>query len=213
MELIPVNVGEPGVSCDVSCYDVKTDAVTVSDLIQRIMVASGPVGRGRGTVYVGHDARPSIYVCDYDGSGVCCFAAVGYEESLAAEIVSVRLEDSWGRADYRVKVKASCKLIDSPGKKYSKRRLRRELFYTLRDALDAAGNYALKNEGLVVGAQVELDPLRAKLNSLENGFDHVDRRFREKVGPVKGEFDAVRVVDKNSLEDIAYFCYWTDVIE
>lgn len=94
--------------------------------------------------------------------------------------------------------------------------MRTEVFYTLYDAECAACAYAEKHNGLVVGAHVEtadIYPLRGTIDPVRVDFTD-PRFFRNTEGcELPTELDAVRVVDRNTLEDIGLFGYMEDMID
>lgn len=90
--------------------------------------------------------------------------------------------------------------------------MRKELYYSLYDAECAASAYAKDHNGLVVGMDVELLPLRGVIDD-RSRIDYEDRRFTKNVPTWSGETAAVRVIDKDSYQDIALFGYWDDEID
>lgn len=93
--------------------------------------------------------------------------------------------------------------------------MRTELYYTLYDAECAATAYAGKHDGLVVGANVETEgiyPLRGTVAPRDADF--TDPRFlRNTENAVPEELDAVRVIDRETREDIGLFGYLEDMID
>lgn len=87
-----------------------------------------------------------------------------------------------------------------------------QIYYSLYDAECAADEYAQRHGGLVVGMQAEMLPLRGTIME-DDPADHVDDRFTKNVGTRPGTLEAVRVIDKETLKDIALFGYHTDEID
>ncbi len=94
--------------------------------------------------------------------------------------------------------------------------MRTEVYYTLYDAECAAVWFAEKNNGYVVGAHVEtkdIYPLRGTVDP--NRADCTDYRFTRNTEHMElpTELDAVRVVDRDTLQDIGLFGYLEDMID
>ncbi len=94
--------------------------------------------------------------------------------------------------------------------------IRKELYYTLYDAECAAVLFAEKNDGYVVGAHIEtkdIYPLRGTIEP--NHVDCTDYRFTRNTEHMElpAELDAVRVVNKDTLEDIGLFGYLEDMVD
>ncbi len=88
----------------------------------------------------------------------------------------------------------------------------KELYYSLYDAECAASAYAKDHNGLVVGMDVELLPLRGGFDDRAI-IDYEDPRFTKNVPCWSGEVAAVQVVDRDTLDVIALFGYWDDEID
>ena len=90
--------------------------------------------------------------------------------------------------------------------------MRKELYYSLYDAECAAFSYAQGHNGLVVGHEVELLPVRGSIDD-RSRIDYEDSRFTKNVPTWSGEVAAVRVVDKDTYCEIALFGYWDDEVD
>ena len=90
----------------------------------------------------------------------------------------------------------------------------KELYYSLADAENAASVFTMDHEALWVGMDIDLLPLRG---TIEMGIDvdYVDPRFEDQLVFYPGiqEVDAIRVVEKESLKDIALFGYLEDMAD
>lgn len=93
--------------------------------------------------------------------------------------------------------------------------MRKEVYYTLYDAECAACTYAGDHDGLVVGIHPEtagIYPLRGTVKPRDADF--TDPRFlRNTESAVQEELDAVRVIDRETREDIGLFGYLEDMID
>lgn len=87
-----------------------------------------------------------------------------------------------------------------------------QIYYSLYDAECAADVYAQRHDGLVVGTQVEMLPLRGTIAE-DDHADYEDDRFTRNIGTRPEVMEAVRVIDKETLKDIALFGYYTDEID
>lgn len=92
--------------------------------------------------------------------------------------------------------------------------MRKELYFTLYDAENAAMDYAIEHSGLVVGMDVELLPLRGTID-LDESVDYIDGRYEKHIDdyPDLEKVGAVRVIDRDTLEDTALFGYIEDMID
>lgn len=94
--------------------------------------------------------------------------------------------------------------------------MRTEVFYTLYDAEFAACTYADDHDGLVVGMHAEtagIYPIRGTVNP--SHVDFTDPRFIRNTEhtPLPERLDAVRVIDRDTHEDIGLFGYLEDMID
>ena len=92
----------------------------------------------------------------------------------------------------------------------------KEIYYTLYDAECAACTYASDHDGLVVGTDMETEgmyPLRGTVEPVHADF--TDYRFVRNTenGPLPEELQAVRVISKETGEDIGLFGYLEDMID
>ena len=89
--------------------------------------------------------------------------------------------------------------------------MRTELYYTRYDAESAACAFAADHGGLVVGMDFMELPLRGELDP--SRVDFTDLRYLRRVDWNPERVYAVRVVDRDTREDVGLFGYVEDEID